>query len=992
MNRLLPTAGISLVLFILGGLLSLTELASFLDQSQNQILFHLMPVKTNASVCRLTIPDDCRADDVAKLMLSLKVQRTKGIILIGKIGGAGESVLFGEVVADTNVVWVLDPQLLDFKLSGKARTLPLLHLQNFSSVVIANSTTNGVERSAALLALSCTGDAATAEIIGCNELKIPYSRSSYAANGADTNFTLVCITKEDVRDKYKYVTPAGVRTKSEYLLDICDSLISRRFLIESSRAITIPVIVLAALLFGFFKQARQRLCAFVIFWLVLMSAALITKYHLPICEVTLVYLASLIVIPVLENWMAVKSSCLLGLAAFFKSVPSVLGTLLLLSAFLWEFFFQHYEHDQASQFLAVAIFSVFIYLAKDLRPEQRSGVERNLVAVFIAVGFFMALMPHFFQPAPGMDAYYRNVARWRGWTIDPNNSAIVVGLCGILAFNMSRSLEKALQPFFVFVAVVCIIQLFRSYSRIGLLSAAIGTCLCLAPKWGQVSEKLKVRILYLLLLSVAAVPFAISWLHDSQNLLIRRALSFTNFMDLSWANRLYVLPGTIQAAWCKPLLGWGWGNVLQAHRKLFCPTFLNDNTAILLNDYAHIAASYGLVVFGFLVFIIAWGLLVKNEGQLKIFVVVGAVAMFFQGVIRIPIVLIPFSLSLAMIFAEAPPWRVHGWKSIRVLPYMILPVGVFLIAWCVFPSLGASNSIYYRANQYVVSNANRDKLVVAFVSDGNVLARGRQARAASSLGATSILTGAENIQSLKEVYGSRIWFLGVTNEVQSLKIENIQIKSDSEIGVWAVRMAYDAGQNEVPMCPDKPFDLAWVVAALFFSGAIFIVANIFFISRNRIMALMAGTAALVAIFYSKTAHDDWIVENQETADYARQMRSAVIPDDIYFAYVLNPDISQNFRIRHRREIWHTFYQTSRAENLAELIEKLKESINLQFLIRPEDSQSLGSFETLWQNRSCNLHERWYLLAAVLRTLDVPARLSQDRLQVWDADGWHDVAR
>ena len=120
MNRLLPTTGVSLVLFILGGLLSFTEPASFLDQIQNRIMFALMPAQRETAVCKITIPENATADEVAGLILRLKSRGTKGVILMGKIDGAADSDLFASAIADTNVVWIFDPQMLDSKLRDKA--------------------------------------------------------------------------------------------------------------------------------------------------------------------------------------------------------------------------------------------------------------------------------------------------------------------------------------------------------------------------------------------------------------------------------------------------------------------------------------------------------------------------------------------------------------------------------------------------------------------------------------------------------------------------------------------------------------------------------------------------------------------------------------------------------------------------------------------------------------------------------------------------------
>ena len=150
---------------------------------------------------------------------------------------------------------------------------------------------------------------------------------------------------------------------------------------------------------------------------------------------------------------------------------------------------------------------------------------------------------------------------------------------------------------------------------------------------------------------------------------------------------------------------------------------------------------------------------------------------------------------------------------------------------------------------------------------------------------------------------------------------------------------------------------------------------------------VAGAAATAAFLIGLNTPADWRTENSEVAAWARQMRKASIPEDVYRPYVLEPQIAPGFSLRHRRELWHTFYQTCVADSPTQIARRLKEALDVQFLIRPDNSPTVATFDEIWATRTCTLAERWYLLAAALRTLDVPARMRERKPEIWVEGQW-----
>jgi hypothetical protein len=62
------------------------------------------------------------------------------------------------------------------------------------------------------------------------------------------------------------------------------------------------------------------------------------------------------------------------------------------------------------------------------------------------------------------------------------------------------------------------------------------------------------------------------------------------------------------------------------------------------------------------------------------------------------------------------------------------------------------------------------------------------------------------------------------------------------------------------------------------------------------------------------------------------------------------------------------------------------------LVYPGQESTIRPFEEIWRTRTCNFTERWFVLTAVLRTLNVPARIRAGTPEMWLEGKWLPLAR
>ncbi len=666
-----------------------------------------------------------------------------------------------------------------------------------------------------------------------------------------------------------------------------------------------------------------------------------------------------------------------------------LSVLSLLPGALWERCFRH-SHEQKLQLLGLLLVGVWAALSYAVSSDQRRVLTQTFFGFFVCLAALMALFPHLLQAEPSFYYYYRGQLRWRGWTIDPNNSAVTLGVALVLALRLREELPPRFSRLLLVVTALFILQLLRSFSRIGLLVALVGLLFWLAPRWQALALNRKRGLCLVALLGLLALPHLGSRLQASNWLVLRRAASFSNIMDLSWANRLYVLPGAFQATLAHPWSGWGWGKVLPVHQAIYSPTYLKNNTALLLNDYAHLAASYGLPLLAACILLIFWALLHGHgAGCAKITVACLATAMFFQGVVRIPLTFIPLCVSLGLLLGESPPWKGALWKALSVPVLPLVCLVLFLTAWLIGPLSLTNKLIHYSPDMLVIEPKGiLPPLTLAYVTTQRLEAHGREARAIACLGVRSVVVHPEALEAVERTYGTNVWLVTESPGLRHISPKEFGAADGLQRGVRVARGAFDeSGRAPTTPQPDKPFSLRTVVLALYACAVLVVMAQCLAGVPPPAALGVAGTAATVAFLLSLHTPSDWMTENSEVAAWAKQMHQAIIPDDVYRRYVLEPQIAPGFSLRHRRELWYTFYQTCTADNPMEMAQRLKEAIDVQILIRPDPSPPVASFNEIWVTRTCNLAERWYILIAALRTLNVPARMWEGKPEIWVEGKW-----
>lgn len=662
----------------------------------------------------------------------------------------------------------------------------------------------------------------------------------------------------------------------------------------------------------------------------------------------------------------------------FAAVCLVLGA-------VWEPAF-HHQREQALQVLGILLLAAWAWISGRLQQEDRKWAERVFFVIFLAVACAMALFPHLLRPPSEFSPAYRGITRWRGWTVDPNNSGVVLGLAAVIALRLRREVSLRYSSLLLTAAGLCTLQMVRSFSRIGALSAALALLVWLENDWKLLDRRWRNSINWGVLVSLVGLPLAATSLRSSQCLPLRRLASVSNVMDLSWANRLYVLPGTLQAAFDRPWTGWGWGEVLRLHRKVYCPTFLKESTALLLNDFALLAASYGLPLLLAVAVAIGWCLLRGKNSPARMIVAGLSAAMFFQGVVRIPITFVPMCMAVGIVLGEDPPWGrpAVSWSGTPILAGGCL-LG-FLTAWCFLPLL-FTNAVSYDGKQLIVAPRGGTPLTICLVTRGDLEDHGREAMSLASLGARAIVLHPEQVPNAEREYGTNLWLVDFSPGANRVSPKLTEGKTATERAIKTIHAVYDAGANEVPPAPDKPFPLPVVLMTLYACALAFSVRGCCVASSKPALAgCVAGLISLLG-FAGFSRPVNWREENREVANWSRQMRMVSMPEEIYMEYVLNPEIAPNFSLRHRREVWHTFYQTSNVQSQQRLLEQLKNDIEIQILIRPDRSATVRSFEEIWRTRTCNLTERWYVLVATLRTLNVPARLCEGKAEMWLEGAW-----
>jgi hypothetical protein len=974
------------LLAVAGFVVSISEPATVLDTAIAHSILGWMPSTNTAKVCKITVSANASWSALARQIDYVRLKNVRGIIVMGTPADTGGAPIRSALYAP-NLIWVAEPSKAAASLDAEAICRPLLVSSQLGSVLIAAGGRNPI-RSAAALALTCSHDVSTFSRLGDRTFKVHFTKGTYPPPTNWTNTVLVCITCAGSKESHGYNTPAGRRTDVDYLLDICQALLDQRYLTEPSKYTSLGITALVALAFtlvrGWLSASILLLGLSSLMFIVCVAG----KVNLPMAGIVLNYLLAV------TAWPSVKSNvkrgfhCLVGanseraaplLACLFAGVP-------LVAAVGWEPIFRH-NHEQGLQILGLTLICMWMWIYVVRPKAERAFFAQFMLVTYLMLVCAMALFPSLLDSGPKYVSTYRGIPRWNGWTIDPNNSAVALALALVIALHLKAVAPSHFYCLLNLAIGLCSIQLARSFSRIGILTALLGVSMWLLPKWRASATALKERISVGVLLLALIFPLAQSALYVPEVLIIRRLLSFTNVMDLSWANRLYVLPGTIQAALDRPITGWGWGNVLPVHQMVYCPTFIPDNTAVLLNDYAHLAASYGIPVLIATLLAILWSVSKGDNRCAKTVVLCLSVAMFFQGVVRIPLTFIPLCMTVGMLLGEAPPWK-RSHVSTRLFPWIVLGcLGAFLFAWCALPLLSTSIGVRYGANQVVICGGRKPLTSLCFVTDSDLWEYGREARAAASLGVRAVICHGDTVPHVESTYGSNTWVSTSARGERHIPATRSSTSISLVRGVKAVCRAYDSGAPEAVPCPDKPFTIRFVILTLYACVLVLLLRECCLCVRHpKGVALLGAFAAVLSVSISGLSPAS-SEQNAQVARWAVQMSDNKVPDGIYREFVLNPTIAPGFSLDNRREVWHTFYQSTYSRDPMVLLERLRMAIETQVLIRPDQSPHIRPFGAIWRTRTCNLNERWYMLVSALRVLNVPARMNEGSPEMWVDGRW-----
>ena len=241
--------------------------------------------------------------------MQLKEAGIKGVIVgvpINKIQGGIE---IQNALSMEGVVWVANPVRAEPSLARRATCRPLLVCEEFGSAMIDEKGAN-THRSATALSLTCSGDVETFKRIGGKAFKLLFNRGPYHRHNESTNAIIAFVTIDDARDIVRYPTPAGMKTSAEYAVDICQSLLDRKYLLEIGVYPKVIMATVVAALFACVRRRSHKFIALILLLVILFTIALFAKLHLPLGTVFLIYVFTVVITPIFateENHDSVAS-------------------------------------------------------------------------------------------------------------------------------------------------------------------------------------------------------------------------------------------------------------------------------------------------------------------------------------------------------------------------------------------------------------------------------------------------------------------------------------------------------------------------------------------------------------------------------------------------------------------------------------------------------------------------------------------------------------
>lgn len=197
---------------------------------------------------------------------------------------------------------------------------------------------------------------------------------------------------------------------------------------------------------------------------------------------------------------------------------------------------------------------------------------------------------------------YRGLVRWVGPFDNPNMFGMLMGLSlvslvsGWTALSISRigslGIRNWVNCIFGGFALILLNGLFRSFSRGAWCATFVGLFyLALSSRHHFTATRRQYTIFGIVCILVVGFSLRFSGQHA---VLGQRLLSVFNRFDLSWGNRVSVIPDALAAIGDSPLVGHGWSNSLNVFIDWYKHPLLLEGGALLTNGWLLIGVTLGL--------------------------------------------------------------------------------------------------------------------------------------------------------------------------------------------------------------------------------------------------------------------------------------------------------------------------------------------------------------------------------------------------------------
>jgi O-antigen ligase len=245
----------------------------------------------------------------------------------------------------------------------------------------------------------------------------------------------------------------------------------------------------------------------------------------------------------------------------------------------------------------------------DIKNGRTPGSTRFIFPILIG---FLSVLSLVRLSASEWTAYHGQ-ARQTGFWPNPNSFGVLMAFAFVFclgrfsstAFRFSKPAQDVGQ--FVLkslpwaaLAGISSLGLIRSLSRGAWVAAFCGLLFLAHGIWRKCGRSrawvhaVQTNGLALAVIACAMVLLMIWHARSAESVLVSRLFSIGNVNDFSWRNRLAAWEGAMEMIDDHPVLGVGWVEIQSAYGSFYRPPKIDENTAIILNDYLTVGATLGL--------------------------------------------------------------------------------------------------------------------------------------------------------------------------------------------------------------------------------------------------------------------------------------------------------------------------------------------------------------------------------------------------------------